>query len=386
MNNYSDYRKKRGLSGGIIALIVIISVIAGTVAGAGMIYAVTQVAETEPTLTATVDAGASLPTPLPIMPSASPDPSITELPDITAPPIDSSEPIADIYDKMKDTVVLVTAYCDDGTHTGSGVIFTQDGYIITNQHVIDGAKRITVTLWDGTEKETALTGSDERSDLAVLRISGGGTYHAAALGNSSELRIGQTVIAIGCPLGYSGTLTHGVVSYLDRIVDDGGTRYKMIQTDCPINPGNSGGPLFNMKGEVIGITNRKDVYAVTSNGDIPAEGIGYAIPIDSAKEIVLALISEGKVKRAALGIMAQSNVENNQYAGVTVVSVTKDGPADAAGIKVNDIIIEMDGVSILKMEDLSEQLSYKQVGQNIQIKVKRGSEEKSMTVVLGELG
>lgn len=385
MNNYSDYKgKKRGLGGGIIALIVIISVIAGTVAGAGMIYAVTQVAEIEPTPTATVDTGASLPTPQPIIPS--PDPGITELPDITAPPIDSSEPIADIYDKMKDTVVLVTAYCADDIYTGSGVIFTQDGYIITNQHVINGATRITVTLCDGTEKETVLVGSDERSDLAVVKISDGGTYHAAALGNSSELRVGQTVIAIGCPLGYSGTLTHGVVSYLDRVVDDGGTRYKMIQTDCPINPGNSGGPLFNMDGEVIGITTRKQVYAVTSNGDIPTEGIGYAIPIDSAKEIVLALISEGKVKRAALGIMAQSNVENNQYAGVTVVSVTKDGPADAAGIKVNDIIVEMDGVSILKMEDLSEQLSYKQVGQSIQIKVKRGGEEKSLTVVLGELG
>ena len=126
MNNYSDYKgKKRGLGGGIIALIVIISVIAGTVAGAGMIYAVTQVAEIEPTPTATVDTGASLPTPQPIIPS--PDPGITELPDITAPPIDSSEPIADIYDKMKDTVVLVTAYCADDIYTGSGVIFTQDG-------------------------------------------------------------------------------------------------------------------------------------------------------------------------------------------------------------------------------------------------------------------
>lgn len=386
MENYQgNDGKNRRMGGGVIAIIIVVALLFGTVLGAGIIHAFTyDDAAVIPTVSPTPTGTQSIGLPSTINPS--PDPNITGLPNITAPPIDVTQPFADIFEKLQDTVVLVTNFANGVKQaTGSGVIFTTDGYIITNYHVIEDSTSLTVTMHDETELDVDLVGGDEKTDLAVLKIRKGGDYHAAALGTSSSLRVGEYVLAIGSPLGYSGTLTHGIVSALDRAVDIEGKRYRMIQTDCFINPGNSGGPLFNLSGEVIGITSMKEVYTATSDGEIPVEGIGYAIPIDTAKSIVLTLMSEGEIKRGAIGVVVQSNIEDNQYKGVAVIEVTKGGAADKAGIKVGDIIIGMDGVSITKLEDLSECLSTSRAGDTVSLKILRNGAEQTISVVLMDM-
>lgn len=374
---------KKNIGGGLLALIIVISIFSGCVAGAGFMHMFTNdsflmVPDLSPVGTETTVAPTTSG-----MQTSFIDPSVTALPEITPPVIDSNEPIADLYEKLRDTVVMVQNFQNGQLKgTGSGVIFTTDGYILTNYHVIENASAVTVLLSDETELETVIVGGDKRSDLAVLKITRNGTYSAAALGNSSSLRIGQKVVAIGAPLGYSGTVTQGIVSYLNRAVDTEGVRKRMIQTDCAINPGNSGGPLFNLSGEVIGITSMKEVFTATEEGEIPVEGVGYAIPIDTAKTIALTLISEGKVTRGAIGIMAQSNIVNNKYSGVKVIEVTSGGPAHKAGIKENDIIIKLDGVEVEMMEDLSEQLSFKKVGQTVKVTVMRGNSQIDFDVTL----
>jgi len=374
---------KKRIGGGLLALIIVISIFSGCVAGAGFVHMFTNdsflmVPDLNTIDTTVTDAPTSGG-----MQTTFNDPDVTALPEITPPVIDSNEPIADLYEKLRDTVVMVQNFQNGQLKgTGSGVVFSTDGYILTNYHVIENASSISVLLSDETELETVLVGGDKRTDLAVLKITKKGNYSAASLGKSSSLRIGQKVVAIGAPLGYSGTVTQGIVSYLNRAVDNEGIRQRMIQTDCAINPGNSGGPLFNLSGEVVGITSMKEVYTTTEDGEIPVEGVGYAIPIDLAKDIALTLISEGKITRGAIGIMAQSHVQNNKYAGVKVVEVTLGGPASKAGIKLNDIIIALDDVKVEMMEDLSEQLSYKKVGQVVKVTVLRGSVEMNFEVTL----
>lgn len=401
MENYNDYnngfdgknRRGRGMRSGVVALIVIIAIVVGTVGGAALIYYYTGGSQNHPIEGTNAPAPSDGVTVIPgqsdkpnvtINPSF--DPNVTALPEITPPTIDGTEPIADIYEKMKDTVVFVSNYSDESTlsSTGSGVFISSDGYIVTNYHVIENAVKVTVRLYGSDEEHrTTVVGGDKRTDLAVLKLNGG-TYHAAALGSSASLRVGQYVVAIGNPLGYeyADSVTHGVISGLNRAVDEKGIRQRLLQTDCPINPGNSGGPLFNMKGEVIGITSLKEVYTTGEEGQIPVDNIGFAIPSDTVKSIALTLISKGKIERGALGITAQTNVRNNNEDGVKVVEVTAGSPAAKAGLKKGDIIRAIDGVEVKKMEDLSEQLSYKSVGQTVTIRFDRGTKEMTVNVTL----
>lgn len=390
-NDYFDYNtpqkpKKGGLGGGAVAVIIIATLITGMLFGGVLFYAISG---KNPSISA--DKTASPSATYKTTPSTS-APGITNIPQITAPPIDQSEPIVEIAEKLTPAVVAVRNYAiSNGREAlqggGSGVIFTTDGYVITNEHVVDGAQKLTVVLSDKRELDAKLIGKDERTDLAVLKIEAEGEYTAAPLGNSSNLKVGQLVVAIGSPLGYAGTVTSGIVSAVDRVVDSDGKRFKMIQTDAAINPGNSGGPLFNRYGEVIGITSMKEVYTQNEYGQqIAVEGLGYAIPIDTAKPIIQQLMEKGKVERAGLGITCRTAVNtNNQYIGVEVVSVNEGGAADKAGIKPGDIIVKVDDQDVKMLEDLTSIMDTKVIGQEIEVTVIRNNAEVTLKLTLGTL-
>ncbi|OCL27331.1 serine protease [Orenia metallireducens] len=270
---------------------------------------------------------------------------------------------------------------------GSGVIIDKEGYILTNNHVIDGADKIKVLLSDGRKFTAELVGSDPRNDLAVIKIEGK-DLPVAQLGDSDELVAGQLTIAIGSPYGieFSNTVTTGVVSALGREIRAGkhGILENLIQTDASINPGNSGGPLLDSQGKVIGIN-------TAIIGD--AQGIGFAIPINQAKEIIGDLIKYGKVKRPWLGIYGTKLTEEiiNYYSlpvehGVLVARVIMDSPADKAGLSHNDIIVEADHQKVRDMNDLKEIINKKGIGAKLKLLIMDNDKNlKPITVTLEEL-
>lgn len=268
--------------------------------------------------------------------------------------------------------------------SGSGVIISEDGYIVTNNHVIEGATEIKVILNAGEEYTAKLVGKDSRTDLAVLKIEAEKLVYAK-LGNSSDLRVGETAIAIGNPLGqeFAGTTTQGIISGLNRSITIDNKTLNLIQTDAAINPGNSGGALCNDKGEVIGINTAK----ISSS---QYEGIGFSIPIDDAKPIIEDLISNGYVTgRPVIGIAGRAVTEEDAKAynlkvGVYVASMTADSPADMAGIKIGDIIFECEGTKVETVEDINEIKNKHKVGDTIKMKVYRQGETKDIKLVLGE--
>jgi serine protease Do len=276
---------------------------------------------------------------------------------------------------------------------GTGIIITQDGYIVTNNHVIDGSDSVNITLFDGTEYPATIVGTDATTDLAVLKIDATGLT-PAALGDSEALEVGETVVAIGNPLGASlaGSVTSGIVSALNRNISPNGYSQKYIQTDAAINPGNSGGALVNMKGQVIGINTLKTYLAGYDDYGVPigTEGIGFAIPINSAKPIVEQLIATGSVQRPGIGIKCLVD-ETNQYnaagapAGVTVVDVTENGPAAQAGLEAYDIITSIDGTAADSVETLTAVIQSHNIGDQIELTVWRNGQEYKAVVTVGDL-
>ncbi|KPU42788.1 serine protease Do-like HtrB [Oxobacter pfennigii] len=274
------------------------------------------------------------------------------------------------------------------TGTGSGIIFDRKGYIITNQHVIDGGKEVTVTLAGGEKSFKAqVIGSDARSDLAVLKIEAD-NLPTAKLGDSDKVRVGDLAIAIGNPLGeeYAGTVTSGIISATNRkmSINDGeyDRRYKLIQTDAAINPGNSGGALINESGEVIGINTIKFI-------DADVEGMGFAIPVNEAKPIIDELMQNGYISRAQLGVVVVTITEDiakeyNQPVGAGIEEVTSGGAAEAAGFKPKDIITEVNGVKIKSNEDLISELEKYKPGNSINVTVWREGKYMTIAVTLGE--
>jgi S1-C subfamily serine protease len=243
---------------------------------------------------------------------------------------------------------------------GSGVIFAPDGYIITNAHVVDGARRIGVTLADGHDLDATLVGADAETDVAVVRVTApdGKPLPAARLGNSDALQVGQLVIAIGSPIGLQSTVTAGIISALHRTLPGFGGQLieDIIQTDAAVNPGNSGGPLMNSAGEVIGI----NVAIVQA-----AQGLSFAIPINTVQWVASRLMKDGEVRRPLLGIVAQARVlpqslrrsfQVEKEMGVQVVQVTPGGPADRAGIQPGDVIYRLDDRPVALVEDLRRYL------------------------------
>ena len=320
--------------------------------------------------------------------------------------------------KVKDAVVSVITYSSnrqsslfgtDETDTdpdsqqiaseGSGVIYKKNGndaYLVTNTHVINGASKVDIRLADGTKVPGEIVGSDTFSDIAVVKISSEKVTTVAEFGDSSQLNVGETAIAIGSPLGseYANTVTQGIISSLDRTVslksEDGqAISTKAIQTDTAINPGNSGGPLINIQGQVIGITSSK----IASNGGTSVEGLGFAIPSNDAQNIIKQLESNGKVTRPALGIqmvnlsnvgasdLRKLNIPSSLTSGVVVRSVQNNMPANGH-LQKYDVITKVDDKEIASSTDLQHALYNHAIGDTIKVTYYRNGKEETTSIKL----
>ena len=277
--------------------------------------------------------------------------------------------------------------------SGTGVIITPDGLALTNNHVIEGAANITVTMDDGSQLEAGLVGADRLSDLAVLRLPSG-EYTFMPLNDKVKLRAGEWVIAIGNALALPGgpTVTVGVVSALGRTIGGsmGSPLYDLIQTDTVINPGNSGGPLISLAGELIGINTA--VLRGGGRGGTPIEGIGFAINMETAVQVSRQLIADGRVKWAWMGVFLADLVPEMAMQlglpireGVVIQDVLQDGPSHAAGIQPGDIILSMDGQDTATVSDLTRLLRQKfDAGQEIEVQLFRQGSRQTVRLVLGE--
>ncbi|HOE56680.1 MAG TPA: trypsin-like peptidase domain-containing protein [Bacillota bacterium] len=289
----------------------------------------------------------------------------------------SVSPVVPIAKKVSPSIVAISLKTRardffgrvyEGQGTGSGIIIDNQGHIVTNNHVVDGANDIVVILNDGKELEATLVGRDSQTDLAVLKVDPANLM-AAELGDSSKLEVGELAVAIGSPMGteYAGSVTAGIISGLNRKVSVGDNSIKLIQTDAAINPGNSGGALVNSEGQVIGINTIK--FA-----DTKVEGMGFAIPINEAKPIIESLISNKKISRPYLGIVGQTitKEEAEKYElpqGVYIREVVPFSGAERAGIRAGDIITKLDGKKVLTVEELSDTIKKHKVGDVVQVEI-----------------
>jgi serine protease Do len=268
---------------------------------------------------------------------------------------------------------------------GSGFIIDADGSILTNNHVVENAQKILVKLSDEQEYEAKVVGRDPKTDIAIIKINTQTGLTAASLGDSDNLEVGEWVMAIGNPFGLDSTVTSGIVSAKGRHIGQG-PYDNFIQTDASINPGNSGGPLINLRGEVVGINTA--IFS-RSGGNI---GIGFAIPINLVKELLPQLRGKGKVTRGYLGVLIQKvtpeiadSLGMDKGRGALVANVSKDGPAEKAGVKVGDVIIEFDGKEIKDSGDLPIIVARTPVDRRVRMKVLRDKKELQLTVSVGEL-
>ncbi len=313
--------------------------------------------------------------------------------------------ISSIVNTCADTVVEISiettgsfyTYQYTGEGHGSGVIISEDGYILTNNHVIEDATKINVRLRNGKEYEAKLIGRDSKTDTAVIKIEEKGLKYAI-LGDSSQLQVGDLAVVIGNPLGeLGGTVTSGIISALEREISIDKKKMNLIQTDAGVNPGNSGGGLFNSNGELVGIVTAK------SSG-IDVENLGFAIPVNDIKSVVDDLVENGYASnRAFLGVSlkdATYSTGNNPYNdfygglfsmlysqmqyGASVSSVVEDSPADKAGIKVGDIIVSVDGNVVSTTSEVTSAIANCEVGDEIEIGIIRDNRTKTVKVKLAE--
>ena len=268
---------------------------------------------------------------------------------------------------------------------GSGFIIDAEGFILTNNHVVENAQKIVVKLSDDQEYEAKVVGRDAKTDIAIIKINAKAALTAASLGDSDHLDVGEWVVAIGNPFGLDSTVTSGIVSAKGRHIGQG-PYDNFIQTDASINPGNSGGPLINLRGEVIGINTA--IFSRTGGN----MGIGFAIPINLAKEVLPQLRGKGKVTRGYLGVLIQKvtpeiaeSLGMDHGYGALVANVSKDGPADKAGVKVGDVIVEFDGKEVKDSGDLPIIVARTAVDKKIRMKVLRDKKEFTLNVAVGEL-
>ena len=271
------------------------------------------------------------------------------------------------------------------TSLGSGFLVSDDGYIVTNNHVIADADEITVILHDDTQLEAEIVGRDPKSDLAVLKIKVDKKLPYASFGNSDKSRVGDWVVAIGNPFGLGGTLTAGIVSARGRDINSG-PYDDFIQTDASINRGNSGGPMFNMDGEVIGVNT---AILSPSGGSV---GIGFSIPSNAVKTVVNQLIKHGEVKRGWLGVHIQEVTEEiaetlglDKPVGALVANVMEDGPAEGSGIMAGDVILKFNGVDVPEMRRLPKIVAETEVGEDVDVVVWRDGEKITLQTHVGQL-
>jgi 2-alkenal reductase len=356
-----------------------------------------------------------------------PDPTATYSQEPSPTPFYAIEPMTDLsqlYASVSPGVVSIVIYVDEGPHSdsipvgqGSGFVYDLEGYIITNQHVIDGATSIEVDFPSGLKAWAEVIGSDPNSDLAVIRVDvGQDQLHPLTLGQTNDIHIGDQVVAIGNPFGLTGTMTVGIVSALDRVLDsinttpDGGifSAGDLIQTDAAINPGNSGGPLLNMQGEVVGVNRAIRTEAFTVSGDAANSGVGFAIPVDIVRRVVPELIETGQYLAPYLGISTLDESFWNlrtlealelppDATGAYITVISADSPASQAGLiggsqptsipsllAGGDLIVAIDG---LRVQTFSQLLSYllseTEVDQTVVLTVVRDGEELDIDLVIG---
>ena len=319
---------------------------------------------------------------------------------------DYSDTAVGVASKVQPSIVGITVeysvnsifYNNSATATakGSGIIISEDGYILTNNHVVNSASsnsnsfyeigkanKVTVKLYnDDTEYEGEIIGTDSETDLAVIKIDKDGLT-AAELGDSDSIQVGEFVMAIGSPLGLDNSVTAGIVSAVNReVTDEDGNTYVAIQTDAAINSGNSGGALVNSKGQVIGVNTLK----LSGDG---VEGVGFAIPINSTKDIYKQLIEYNKVRRPYIGIGGRDLDErtaeaNNLVVGIYIQSIEEFSAAEKAGLKIGDVIIEADGQKITTVDELNEIKNQKEIGDTMTLTIYRDGEEREVTLTLQE--
>jgi S1-C subfamily serine protease len=294
-----------------------------------------------------------------------------------------SERVSHAFETVGPSVVHITAHGARGRDgTGSGVLFTPDGYVLTNSHVVSKAQRLTGSLTDGRRFEAKLVGDDPATDLAVVRLSATGLPHAQ-FGSSSTLRVGQLVVAIGNPLGFQATVTAGIVSALGRTLRGAAGRLieSVIQTDAPLNPGNSGGPLVDGQGRVVGIN------TAMIGG---AQGICFAIGIDTAVDVVARLMRDGRVRRSRLGLSGQTTpldprvaarLHRQPASAVLVAEVLPDSAATEAGFHAGDVLLAFDAETVASVDDLHRMLTADRAGRIVEAKVLRMGKVETLIVV-----
>jgi len=332
-------------------------------------------------------------------------PLASNAPVAVAPISASSGSVAAVAKKVLPSVVSIEADGRQESGTGSGIILDTDGHILTNNHVVVPAVNggeLKVTLNDGRTAKADLVGRDPISDLAVIQVKGVDNLKPATLGNSRSLRVGQSVVAVGSPLGLSGTVTSGIVSALERPVvtqierpsqspfgsygQSQGTQetaVDAIQTDAAINPGNSGGPLVDMAGNVVGINSAIASLGASAGGQSGSIGLGFSIPINVAKPIAQELLTSGKATHALLGTSIRDATGES---GATVESVTKGGAADAAGLRKGDVVTKLDDRIIPDADSLVAAVRSYRPGDKVTLTIERGGSTKTLHVTLGSDG
>ena len=386
---YKPPKKERsGWSAGLVITVTLVcSLLAGAL-GAGGMYLATNFAED--------------PTPSSNASNSNSQGSATVLEgdrenvviDITK--IDTSKVMtqAEVYAANVNSTVGITTsittnywgYQTTSAASGSGFVFSKDGYILTNYHVVEDSDTITVSMYNGDTYDAELIGYDESNDVAVLKVEADDLV-PVVLGNSDNLNVGDSVVAIGNPLGeLTFTLTSGSISAKDReITMSNGATMTLLQTDCAINSGNSGGALFNLYGEVIGITNAK--YSSSSSG-ASIDNIGFAIPINKARSIAESIIEKGYVSKPYIGVSVATVSEETQMYGLpqgaSVQQVVEDSPAAAAGLQINDIITKVNGKEITGSSDLVATVSNAAIGEELKLTVYRMGDTLEITLTVGE--
>lgn len=302
---------------------------------------------------------------------------------------------AEVYaENVNSTVGITTSittnywgYQTTSAASGSGFILTEDGYLLTNYHVVEGSSAIKATMYDGTAYDAKLIGYDASNDIAVLKIDAQ-NLTPVVLGDSNNLNVGDSVIAIGNPLGeLTFSLTQGAISALNREVTlSGGVTMNLLQTDCAINAGNSGGALFNLYGEVVGITNAK--YSSNSMSEASIDNIGFAIPINTVRSIVESIIENGYIAKPYIGVTVENvSTEAQNYGlpkGASIKSVVEGSPAEKAGLRENDIITAINGKEIDDKNDLVQIVKEAAVGDKLELTIYRRGETLTLTVEIGE--
>ncbi len=378
-NNTPNRKPSRGMrTGAIIALAIVLAVVFGTGLFAGWQFGRTNSAVADQsTTTGALQTGNNAQSTVPALNG------------------NNTEAVREaVIAKMRPSVVQINVATARGSGIGSGVIIDKRGYVVTNNHVVQGAQTIQVVLSNSAKLPGQLVGTDPADDLAVVKINPPANMVVATIGDSSKLRVGQEVLAIGNPLGITQTVTNGIVSALGRTVSEGNgpSIPNTIQTDAPINPGNSGGALVDMQGNLVGIPT---LSAVDPEFNTPANGVGFAIPSNSVKLVVPQIISNGKVThtgRAALNVQV-GDVDPNMAAqdnlavdhGAVIGTVQANGAAARAGLQTGDVIVQVGNKTVEDTSTLGDALASYNPGEQVPVKVYRGNQQLTVNVTLGEL-